>query len=127
MSHFTSVKTCMADAVYLKQALADLGHAWEDGPVEVRGLHGIRTAVEMRVMLKGSAFDIGFRKVGGLFECVADWEGLLGFDREKFLQNLTQRYAYHAARAKLEAQGFSLASEETAKDGQIHLVLRRMA
>ena len=31
------------------------------------------------------------------------------------------------ARAKLQEQGFDLVSEETARDGRIHLVLRRMA
>ena len=40
---------------------------------------------------------------------------------------LTQRYAYHVARAKLEAQGFALVTEETQLDGQMHLVLQRMA
>jgi hypothetical protein len=43
------------------------------------------------------------------------------------LQQLTQRYAYQAACAKLEAQGFALASEEVKESGEIHLVLRRMA
>ena len=47
--------------------------------------------------------------------------------RAQFLQQVSQRYAYHAARAKLEEQGFTLASEEVREDGRIHLVLRRMA
>ena len=51
---------------------------------------------------------------------------VLGTSQEKFLQQVTQRYAYCAARAKLEEQGFALASEQVQEDGQIHLVLRRM-
>jgi hypothetical protein len=37
-----------------------------------------------------------------------------------------QRYAYHAARAKLEDQGFALVREEVQQGERIHLVLRRM-
>jgi hypothetical protein len=45
----------------------------------------------------------------------------------QILQDISQRYIYHLTRQKLEAQGFAVASEETQKDGRIHLVLRRMA
>ena len=57
---------------------------------------------------------------------VADWWGVRGVNKTTFLQEITRRYAYHAAREKLEAQGFSLVSEEVQEDEQIHLVLRRM-
>jgi hypothetical protein len=53
--------------------------------------------------------------------------GIRGIDQERFLQQVTQRYAYHAARAKLDEQGFSLVSEEVQEGERIHLVLRRMA
>ena len=71
--------------------------------------------------------DIGFRRQpDGTFEAI-----ISEFDRRKYspqwLDKLTQRYAYHLARAKLQEQGFDLISEETARDGRIHLVLRRMA
>jgi hypothetical protein len=39
---------------------------------------------------------------------------------------LTQRYAYHVARAKLAEQGFDLVSEKAQEGEQIHLVLRRL-
>jgi hypothetical protein len=42
------------------------------------------------------------------------------------LKKIIQRYAYHAALAKLEQQGFTLANE-TQEKGRVHLVLRRMA
>ena len=42
-------------------------------------------------------------------------------------KKLTQRYAYHAAVDKLQEQGFTIAREESAQDGQVHLTLRRMA
>ncbi|MFM9087791.1 MAG: DUF1257 domain-containing protein, partial [Cyanobium sp.] len=35
------------------------------------------------------------------------------------------RYAYHAAREALTAEGFALVEEEQQQDGSLHLVLRR--
>jgi len=127
MSHFTRIKTQMVAAEYLKQALEDLGYTCEQGDLKIRGYGGKRTSVEMRIDIGSQGYDIGFRKAGGAYEIVADWWGVHGISRKQFLQQVTQRYAYNAARAKLEGQGFDLVTEESLRDGQIHLVLRRMA
>jgi hypothetical protein len=57
---------------------------------------------------------------------VADWWGIRDVKQAQFLQQVMQRYAYHAARTKLEEQGFALVSEEVQQGEHIHLVLRRM-
>jgi hypothetical protein len=57
---------------------------------------------------------------------VADWWGIRDIKQERFLQQVMQRYACHAARARLEEQGFALVSEEMQQGKRIHLVLRRM-
>lgn len=126
MSHFTTIKTQMTEKEPLLKALIDLGFVPQDGPIEINGYLGNRTHVEVKVPTKNPEYDIGFRKVGETYQCVADWFGLKDIDQKQFIEQLTQRYAYHAARAKLEAQGFTLASEEVGQDGQIHLVLRRV-
>jgi hypothetical protein len=126
MSHFTKIKTRMANKVYLLKALQDLGYVPQDGSVDIRGYLGQRTRVEIRIPTENPEYDIGFRKAGASFECVADWFGLRNVDRETLMDRILQRYAYHAARAELEEQGFTLSSEETQADGRIHLVLRRM-
>lgn len=125
MSHFTSIKTQIVEKEYLKQALSDLGHGYSEGNVQIRGYQGNRTNVEIKVPTQSSGYDIGFRKSGNAYEVVADWWGIRDIKQEQFLQQLFQRYAYHAARAKLEEQGFSLVSEEVQQGEQIHLVLRR--
>ena len=127
MSHFTRIKTQMAQQEYLLMALKDLDLQYEQGNLDVRGFGGQRTPVQIKVATKNHGYDIGFRKTGEAYEMVADWWGIRGVNRESLLQQLTQRYAYHTARAKLEAQGFTLVTEEKQKDGQVHLVLRRMA
>lgn len=75
MSHFTSIKTKIVEKKYLKQALSDLGHAYQDGNVQIRGYNGNRTQVEIAVPTKSSGYDIGFRKSGNAYEAVADWWG----------------------------------------------------
>lgn len=124
MSHFTRIKTRMVEQEYLTRALKDLGYACEEGDVKIRGFGGRRTQVQIRVKSRG--YDIGFRKVGGAYEVVADWWGVRGVKQKQFIQQVSQRYAYHATRAKLEEQGFTLVSEEVQDGDRIHLVLRRM-
>jgi hypothetical protein len=126
MSHFTRIKTQLIERDYLTRALADLGYSWEEGTVEVRGYAGNRAQVDLRVPTRTPGYDIGFQKCGDAYELVADWWGIKDVVREPFLRKLTQRYAYHAARAQLEQQGFALVSEEQSEVGQIHLLLRRM-
>lgn len=127
MSHFTRIKTQMVEKEYLKRALQDLGLTWEEGSLKIRGYGGKRTDVEIKIATKSPGYDIGFRKAGESYELVADWWGIRDVKREDFLQQITQRYAYHAARAKLEEQGFALVSEEVHEGQRLHLVLRRMA
>ncbi|MCP4538606.1 MAG: DUF1257 domain-containing protein [Chloroflexi bacterium] len=124
MSHFTKIRTKIVEKEYLLRALDDLDYAYEEEDVKIRGFGRQRQQVDIKVKTRG--YDVGFRKVGDNYEIVADWWGVRGTNRKKFVQQVTQRYAYHAARAKLEERGFTLASEDVQEDGRIHLVLRRM-
>lgn len=127
MSHFSRIKTQMVEKEYLLQALKDSGYAYEVGEnLKIRGYGWQKTPIAIRVSTKSGSYDIGFRKNGRSYECVADWWGIRGMNQQKFLQQITQRYAYHAARVRLEAQGFSLVSEEVQEGNRIHLRLRRM-
>lgn len=132
MSHLSRIKTQIVEKEYLLRALEDLGYSWEEGSTEVRGFGSQRASVEIKATPKGLwgkvglGQQIGFRKAGGTYEVVADWWAS-GSGPKKFLQQLSQRYAYQATRAKLEEQGFELTGEEVQKDGRIHLVLRRTA
>ena len=125
MSHFTSIKTKIVEKQYLKQALSELGHTYQEGNVQIRGYQGIQTSVAIKIPTKNTGYDIGFRKSDNAYEMVADWWGIKDINQNKFIQQVSQRYAYHAAKAKLEEQGFSLVSEETQEGERIHLVLRR--
>ena len=122
MSHFTRLKTKITEKAYLLEALRDLEYSPEEGNVRIRGYAGNEVNAEVRVPAT-QGYDIGFVRQGDFYECVADWYGIR-MNRQQFVQRLTQRYAYHAAREKLQAQGFGLVEEEE-EDGQIRLTMRR--
>lgn len=127
MSHFSRISTKMVEADYITQALDDLRYEWESGEVLVRGFAGARRKANIRVKMGALSADIGFIKTQQGYDLVADWSMVRGISRERFTNQVMQRYAYHAARAQLEKQGFKLVSEETQADGQVRLVLRRVS
>jgi hypothetical protein len=135
VSHFTRIKTRITDRAALVQALADVGYKrveTHDTPQHLYGFLGDRRPQTAEVIVRHRQIswfsnDIGFsRGADGCFEAI-----ISDYDRRNhsqvWLGRLTQRYAYHVARAKLQEQGFDLVSEETARDGRIRLVLRRLA
>ncbi len=125
MSHISRLKTQIVEKEYLLQALQDLGYEYEEGDLKIGGILE-STRAEIRVRLRMSN-DIGFRKAGDHYEIVADWWGVRGVKEKEFAGQVFQRYAYHAARARLERQGFALVEEQSKEDGQIRLVMRRTA
>ena len=106
MSHFSRLKTEFVDATFSKMALQDLGYTVEEGAVQVRGFGGRQTSADLKIHLKQTGHEIGFKKGALAYEIVADWWGIPGMTPARFAQKLAQRYSYHAARAKLQDQGF---------------------
>ncbi len=127
MSHFSRIKTKMVDKEFILKALEDLGYKAEEGDLTVGGFGAHKSPVQIKARAKKFGRDIGLRQSGETYEIVADWWGVSGTNQGNFVNQLTQRYAYHATRARLSEQGFDLVSEEVGEQGQVHLVLRRMA
>lgn len=125
MSHFTTIRTRLVDQTHLLKALADLGHNVQQGPVKVQGYLSKTTLADFKIAIPGKKYDIGFRRSADGYEIMADWWGLSGINRTEFVRQLHQRYAYHAAREALTAEGFALVEEEQQQNGSLHLVLRR--
>jgi hypothetical protein len=125
MSHISRIRTKLTEKEYLLQALSDLGYPYEEGIFSLSGFSTENFIVDIKIKLRLSS-DIGFRKLGDYYDLVADWWGVRNVTKQKFLAEVTQRYAYHAARAKLEAQGFNLVDEEIDQKGGIRLILRRV-
>lgn len=126
MSHISRIKTKITDLEFAKMAIKDMGFAYEEVEQKIKGFGGQETPVDIRIKLPLS-YDIGLHKKGEFYEIVADWFGVRGINQKSFTEKLMQRYAYHASRAKLEQQGFSMVEEKVEETGQIRIVLRRMA
>jgi len=125
MSHFSKIKTRMVEKEHLLKAIKDLGYNYVEGDQELNSFGNVEQ-VQIRIPIALS-YDIGLRQTQNGYEVVADWWGVRGINQADFVQKLTQRYAYHAAVARMQEQGFTLAQEEIGNQGQIRLVMRRTA
>jgi hypothetical protein len=127
MSHFSQIKTQIRNLSSLESALTDLGIDWKSGPRDVRGYRGQTTKAEVAIA-QDNGYDIGFQWNGQEYELVADlqyWQQNLTVNG--FLNQVTQRYAYHTVMNETAKQGFQVAETQNQADGSIRLVLQRWA
>lgn len=128
MSHLSKIKTVLTEAKWLTAALSDLDCDFTQAQERVqRGQEVIPVDVKVnkspRVPISG--------EVGFVFECdhiesIGDWHGVDGAINRKFLEAVTQRYAYNVVKDQLALQGFRVDQETLENHGkEIHLLLRR--
>jgi len=125
MSHFSQIKTQIRNLASLQAALTDLGIDWKAGPEQVRGYQGQTRNAEVAIEQE-NGYDIGFSWNGSEYELVADlqfWQQAWSVDR--FLQKVTQRYAFHTVMSETAKQGFHVTEQEQNQDGSIRLVVQR--
>lgn len=125
MSHFSNIKTQIRNLSSLEAALTDLGIDWKSGPAPVRGYRGQTRTAEVTIE-QDNGYDIGFSWNGQEYELVADlqyWQQNGSVDR--FLNKVTQRYAYHTVVQETAKQGFQVAEQQKNEDGSIRLVVQR--
>lgn len=125
MSHFTTIKTKIIDKEYLKKALNELGYSYEEGKFKCSGFGGQETEVEIKVKQK-EGYDFGFRKEGQVYVLVGDWWGIKDIDKDEFVNQLTQLYAYHLVKNQLVSKDFTLVEEKVDEKGTIEIKVRRM-
>jgi hypothetical protein len=127
MSHFSTVKTELRDRAALLAALGDLGHAPREGSLSVRGYRGLTQTADLAIDQPNGA-DIGFRlnPATGCYELVTDlelWKQPVPVER--FLAQLSQRYALRSILAASAEEGFQVAEQTSSVDGTIELVVTR--
>jgi hypothetical protein len=127
MSHFSTVKTELRDRAALLEALADLGHSPREGSLSVRGYRGQTHTADLAIDQANGA-DIGFRlnPDSGAYELVTDlelWKQPVPVER--FLAQLSQRYALRSILAASAEEGFQVAEQTSSVDGTIELVVTR--
>jgi len=127
MSHFSTVKTQLRKREPLLQALHDLGYLPLEGECLVRGHRGQTVKAELSVPVKQGG-DIGFRwsSSSDSYELVTDldlWKQSVPVER--FLSQLTQRYALNTVLSATAEEGFEVAEQKNNIDGSIELVVTR--
>jgi hypothetical protein len=127
MSHFSTVKTELRDRAALLAALGDLGHEPREGSLSVRGYRGLTQTADLAIDQPNGA-DIGFRlnPDTGCYELVTDlefWKQPVPVER--FLAQLSQRYALRSILAASAEEGFQVAEQTSSVDGTIELVVTR--
>jgi len=127
MSHFSTVKTELRQLEPLVKALEDLGYSPEQGEKPVRGYRGQVAIADLAVVLKDGG-DIGFQwnEATGSYELVTDldlWKQNIPVER--FLAQLTQRYALNSVLAVTQSEGFQVAEQSNLQNGAIELVVTR--
>ena len=125
MSHFVRIKTVLREREILKDALRDLGLAFEEGEsLAIRG-DSRQTETAEIVVRAGGGFDVGFRRSGEEYEIVADWyrvERSSSLRRKDLVEAVSRRYAYRVVLAEAREQDL-VVEEETLEDGNIVIVL----
>ncbi|MGF1459831.1 MAG: DUF1257 domain-containing protein [Leptolyngbyaceae cyanobacterium] len=129
MSHFSQIRTKIRNLTSLQAALTELCIDWKPGPLPVRGYQGAAETAEV-VIEQTNGFDIGFRLNPETkdYELVADlqyWQQPLSVDG--FVNQITQRYAFHTVLEATSDVGFQLSEQQTTEEGAIRLVLQRWA
>lgn len=125
MSHFSNIKTQIRNLDSLQAALTDLGIDWKSSSSPVRGYRGQTRTAEVTIEQK-NGYDIGFSWNGQEYELVADlefWQQNWSVDR--FINKVTQRYAYHTVVQETAKQGFQIAEQQQNEDGTIRLLVQR--
>jgi Protein of unknown function (DUF1257) len=125
MSHFSQIKTQIRSLTSLKSALSDLKLDWKAGPYEVRGYQGQTCKAEITISQE-NGYDIGFAWNGTEYELVADlqfWQQ--PWTVERFLSQVTQRYAYNTVVSTTAQQGFQVTEQQQQLDGSVRLVVQR--
>jgi len=129
MSHFSTIKTTFVSKDHLKKALQDVTNEFGLGNIRenamVGGYGGSATRADIVAGTRNKGYDIGFRSENGAYGLVADWYGIKDIDKDSLTNRLSQRYAYHAVKEKLEEKGFSFVEEEVTEENTIHLRVRR--
>lgn len=122
MSKFVKVKTQLRDLNLIKNALNDLKLNFQENANFVHTWSGFRGEVPLIVKVNHAQFGIRESATGD-YEIIGDDMQMKVIQKE--LNQIQQRYAYHAVRKMTADAGFELVEEEVGRDQVIRLTVRR--
>ena len=127
MSHFSTIKTQLKEALPLKEAINKLGFIINQEQKFIKGYKGQFTAVDISMDLPGNT-KAGFKwdNNSNSYELVTDldlWKFKIPVER--FISKVTQMYAYQTILSKTKEDGYQIVEEKNKNDGSIELVLTK--
>lgn len=110
MSHFSTLRTKIADAEILKQSLQDLGLLVKS-EAEVRGYNGQRVRADIVAQLEGD-YDLGWsRNPDGSFDLIADlWGVAKKHNQTELINSINQKYAVNKTLTEVKRPGLQNAN-----------------
>ena len=127
MSHFSTIKTQLKEAVPLTEALNRLGYIINQEQKFIKGYNGKFTAVDISIEMPDDT-NVGFKwnNSSNSYELVTDLD-LWKFELpvERFISKITQMYAYQTIISKTQEDGYQIVEEKNKNDGSIELVLTK--
>ncbi|WP_024545943.1 DUF1257 domain-containing protein [Picosynechococcus sp. NKBG15041c] len=110
MSHFSTLRTKITDAVVLKTSLQDLGIS-VNTDTAVRGYNGQQIQADIVATLEGD-YDLGWtRNADGSFDLIADlWGVAKKHNQTELINSINQKYAINKTLADMKQRGLNNAN-----------------
>ncbi|MDQ1333950.1 MAG: hypothetical protein QG552_900 [Thermodesulfobacteriota bacterium] len=127
MSHITKIKTQLKDGQVLRKTLLKLGYHVKEGGMVSGGYGRDRKNVEILATNSGQA--IGFRRSGSdldPYEIISDWNGNQK-KQHQLVHDIFQTYSQEKVMKFARSRGYSIITNHTNQNGQIEMVLRKVA
>lgn len=110
MSHFSTLRTKISDAVVLQNSLRDLGIDVQAN-ADVRGYQGQRVRADIVARLEGE-YDLGWsQNADGTFDLIADlWGVAKKHNQTELINSINQKYAVNKTLAEVKRPGLNNAN-----------------
>ena len=128
MSHITKIKTELKDGDVLRKALRKLGYDLREGGVVTGGYRRER-GKDVEILATKGILGIGFKRSESdhnPYEIIADWDGSRK-KQKKIVNNIYQTYSQEKVVKAARSRGYSIIMNHTNQNGQIEIVLRKVA
>ncbi|MCY7368141.1 MAG: DUF1257 domain-containing protein [Chamaesiphon sp.] len=105
MSHFSTLRTKITDAVVLQNSLRDLGINVKT-EADLRGYQGQRVRADIVATLEGE-YDLGWsRNSDGSFDLIADlWGVAKKHNQTELINSINQKYAVNKTLSEVQQRG----------------------
>ena len=125
MSHFTKVKTNILDKDLLVYTLKEMNYNVIEGKPYLKGFEKQNQKVDLLVKLE-SSYDIGFKKNNeGVYTIIADWWGVQGINKEKFIRDIKQHYSLNMINREMRKKGYKIVEQKNVEGNAIKVILRK--